>query len=291
MTTKEKTITVTATINAPVRKVWKFWTTPFHITQWNNASDDWHTPHAENDLREGGKFLSRMEARDGSWGFDFSGVYTDVVEHSRIGYTLDDGRKVNIRFEAKGDQTLVTETFEPESTNTLELQQSGWQAILDNFKKYVENSDKIGKLRFERTIDANVAKVYQTMIDKKHYEDWASVFAPGSHFKGSWEKGAKILFLAPGENGEMGGMVSRIEENIPQKFVSIEHLGIVHHGNEITSGEDVKGWAGALENYSFREEKGKTILSVELDANENYKSYFEKTWPKALDRLQAICEG
>ena len=109
METSERTrITVETTINAPVEKVWECWTEPRHITQWNQASDDWHTPRAENDLRAGGKFLSRMEAKDGSWGFDFSGQYDTVDMHKQIAYTMDDGRKVQVIFAAQDDTTTVT---------------------------------------------------------------------------------------------------------------------------------------------------------------------------------------
>lgn len=139
MGTQDKTIiTVEATINAPVEKVWQYWTLPEHITQWNNASGDWHTPHAENDLRAGGSFNSRMEAKDGSVGFDFEGVYDAVKTNEYIEYTIGDGRKVKITFTPDGDKTKVAESFEAETTNPIEMQQGGWQAILDNFKKYTE---------------------------------------------------------------------------------------------------------------------------------------------------------
>lgn len=131
-------ITVAATVNAPVEKVWEFWNTPAHIMKWCSASDDWHTPRAENDLRVGGAFSSRMEAKDGSFGFDFGGIYDKVETHKLIAYTLGDDRKVEIIFTAKGDATEVTETFEAEETNPVEMQQGGWQAIMDNFKKYTE---------------------------------------------------------------------------------------------------------------------------------------------------------
>lgn len=141
METSNKTIiTVEATVNAPVEKVWKFWTSPEHITKWNNASDDWHTPYAENDLRVGGKFTSRMEAKDGSFGFDFWGVYDVVVTNERIEYTLGDDRKVKIVFTDKGNATQVIESFEAENENSIELQKGGWQAILDNFRKYTEEN-------------------------------------------------------------------------------------------------------------------------------------------------------
>jgi uncharacterized protein YndB with AHSA1/START domain len=140
METATKTrITVHANIKAPIEKVWAFWSKPEHITKWNNASDDWHTPHAENDLRRGGKFHSRMEARDGSIGFDFGGVYDDVRENEYVEYTMGDGRKVEVSFTNQGNETSVSETFEAETTNSVELQRSGWQAILNNFKKYAES--------------------------------------------------------------------------------------------------------------------------------------------------------
>jgi uncharacterized protein YndB with AHSA1/START domain len=141
METKEKTvITVENLVNAPVSKVWNYWTSPDHITKWNFASDDWHSPWAENDLRPGGSFSARMEAKDGSFGFDFSGVYDEVKNHEFIEYTLGDGRRVKINFTAQGNATKVVESFDAETENSIELQKGGWQAILDNFKKYTESN-------------------------------------------------------------------------------------------------------------------------------------------------------
>ena len=137
-TNDKKVITVAATVHAPVAKVWALWTAPEHIVNWNSASDDWHTPRAENDLRPGGTFLSRMEAKDGSFGFDFGGVYDEVKTHELIAYTLGDGRKVEVVFTSKGDSTEIISSFEAEETNPVEMQKGGWQAILNNFKKYAE---------------------------------------------------------------------------------------------------------------------------------------------------------
>ncbi|MCX2452803.1 SRPBCC family protein [Pedobacter sp. PLR] len=141
MTTQDQTvITVAATVNAPIDIVWKAWTNPSDIKKWNAASDDWHTPTAENDLRPGGKFSSRMEARDGSFGFDFDGIYDEVITNELISYTLGDQRKVKITFEKNTEGVKITESFDAENTNPIEMQRGGWQAILDNFKKYVESS-------------------------------------------------------------------------------------------------------------------------------------------------------
>jgi uncharacterized protein YndB with AHSA1/START domain len=126
-------------VKAPVEKVWKCWSSPEDITQWNSASPDWHTPFAENDLRPGGKFVSRMEAKDGSVGFDFGGVYEEVITNQRISYIIGDGRKVTVEFTPLENETRVVESFEAEEVNSIELQRGGWQAILNNFKNYVES--------------------------------------------------------------------------------------------------------------------------------------------------------
>lgn len=135
---KSTSITIETTVNAPVEKVWERWTRPEHITKWNAASDDWHTPTATNDLRPGGTFTSRMEARDGSMGFDFGGTYDQVDQHRLISYTMGDGRRVSVTFDDRDGKTKVIETFDAETENSLEMQRAGWQAILDNFKKYTE---------------------------------------------------------------------------------------------------------------------------------------------------------
>ena len=137
-TAQKNKIQVETMVNAPVEKVWNYWTSPQHIMKWNNASDDWHTPSVENDFKVGGKFLARMEARDGSMGFDFWGIYDQIIEHELIEYTLGDNRKVTINFSGNGNQTQVIETFEAEKDNSEEMQKGGWQSILDNFKAYVE---------------------------------------------------------------------------------------------------------------------------------------------------------
>ena len=136
----KKAITVATLIKAPIEKVWRSWTEPIHITRWNFASNDWWAPRATNDLTKGGKFSFRMEAKDGSFGFDLEGVYDRVEIQKRIDYTLSDGRKVMVEFVIDGSACKVVEEFEAETENSEELQRAGWQAILDNFKKYVEEN-------------------------------------------------------------------------------------------------------------------------------------------------------
>jgi uncharacterized protein YndB with AHSA1/START domain len=140
MNTSEKTtLTVETIVNAPIQKVWDSWTSPEHIIKWNSPSPDWHTPKAENDLRTGGKFLSRMEAKDGSFGFDFAGVYTNVKTNEQISYVIDDGRKVDVSFTQSGNTVKIVESFEAEDINPIEMQQGGWQAIINSFKSYTES--------------------------------------------------------------------------------------------------------------------------------------------------------
>lgn len=133
-------VTISTRINAPVEKSWDYFFTPEHIVKWNTASDDWHTPSASGDLRPGGRFTSRMEARDGSMGFDFGGVYDEVIPNKFASYTMDDGRKVSISFISTENGTEIVEKFEAETSNPVQFQQAGWQAILDSFKKYTENN-------------------------------------------------------------------------------------------------------------------------------------------------------
>lgn len=139
METANKTVvTVEATVNAPVEKVWESWSNPQHIKNWAFASDDWHAPYADNDLRVDGTFTTKMAAKDGSFSFEFGGVYTRVEQYKAIEYVLGDGREVKIIFEPDGNSTRIIESFDAENTHPVEMQRGGWQAILNNYKKYTE---------------------------------------------------------------------------------------------------------------------------------------------------------
>lgn len=131
-------ITVETLVNAGLTQVWDAWNNPTDIQRWNSAHESWHTPHSTVDLREGGKFMARMEAKDGSAGFDFEGTYTRIVPNETIEYRMSDGREVRIEFGERDGGVLVKETFDAESENPPEMQREGWQAILDNFGRHVE---------------------------------------------------------------------------------------------------------------------------------------------------------
>ena len=149
------------------------------------------------------------------------------------------------------------------------------------------------KLQFKIDIQAPAAKVYDCMLglnQKSTYEQWTTLFNPTSSYEGTWEKGNKILFVGVDEKGEKGGMVSRIAENTLNQFVSIQHIGLLKGDQEITSGPDVEKWANGFENYSFEEKNGITTVTVELDTTEDFKSFMNDTYPKALEALKELCE-
>lgn len=133
-------VAIETTVTANTKKVWDYWNKPEHITKWNFAADDWHCPKAKNDLRVGGKLKSRMEAKDGSFGFDFEAIYDEVIVQKKITYTIADGRQATTDFENLDGKTKITTVFDAENENPVEMQRSGWQAILNNFKKYVESN-------------------------------------------------------------------------------------------------------------------------------------------------------
>ncbi len=131
-------ISISVSVNAKAEKAWDYWTKPEHIVNWNHASDDWHTPRATVDLKVGGHFMSRMEAKDGSFGFDFTGQYVAIDNQKLIEYEIIGGRTVKIEFKTVENQTEISQTFQAEDENSLEMQRQGWQAIMNNFKKYIE---------------------------------------------------------------------------------------------------------------------------------------------------------
>ncbi|MBK9331349.1 MAG: SRPBCC domain-containing protein [Ignavibacteria bacterium] len=149
------------------------------------------------------------------------------------------------------------------------------------------------KLQFKVSINAPVSKVYDLMLgisNKSTYDQWTSMFHPSSTYEGSWDKGSKILFVGVDEKGEKGGMVSRIAENIPNQFVSIQHYGLLKADKEITEGPEVEKWANGFENYTFEENNGTTTVTVDLDTTEDFVDFMNQTYPKALGKLKEICE-
>lgn len=286
MTTATKsTITVSTRVDAPVEKVWELFTTPKHITQWYNASPDWFAPRASNDLRIGGKFLTRMEAVDGSFGFDMEGTYLDVIPHEKFVYEMGDGRKVTTTFKPEGDKTVVTQEFDPEQSNPLEMQEQGWKAILDNFNRFVEYTKKYPPLSFSIDINAPRTNVWNMMTDEKTYSKWVDAAWPNSFYEGSWKEGEHLLFLGKDNSGTKAKLVFFR----PYEISLAEHVAMIDKGKEIVS--DELGWVGSKELYLFTEERGKTTLEVVMYITPNWHEMFSHDWPKALAKLKELCES
>jgi uncharacterized protein YndB with AHSA1/START domain len=284
-------ITVTTNVTNSIKNTWELWNTPYHIMRWNQASTDWHTSYAENDLKTGGSFLSRMESRDGKMSFDFEGAYLCVKKEEEIEYEIPDGRNVRVEFREEEGITVITETFDTENTNPVELQRAGWQAILDSFAKYAGLAGNGIILRYSVSIQRRPEDVMAAMISEPGYKYWTSAFNESSHYEGSWEKGKRISSVGMDANGKKGGMISSIKELIPGKFLSIEHTGLIENGEEITNRADVEKWKGMLENYYFRPVNELTEVTIEMGSIEGFDDYFNKTWPVALNRLKSYCEN
>lgn len=147
------------------------------------------------------------------------------------------------------------------------------------------------KMNVSTTINAPRKVVWDTMLNDKTYREWTSAFNPkGSWYEGDWSQGSTIRFLGPGEDGSLGGMLSRIKENRPYEYFSIEHIGIIQDGKEDTTSDEVRKWTPAFENYTFKDRNGQTELLVDMDVDEAHKAMFEDRWPKALDKLKALAE-
>ena len=147
------------------------------------------------------------------------------------------------------------------------------------------------KIHFSKTINAPKTRVWNTMLEDATFRDWTRAFNPkGSWYEGDWNRGSKIRFVGPNDDGKLEGMVSRINDNRPYEYVSIEHLGVIHDGKEDTTSPEAKKWSPAFENYTFKERNGATELLVDMDTDEEHKKMFEDMWPKALDRLKELAE-
>ncbi|MEO7100254.1 MAG: SRPBCC domain-containing protein [Luteolibacter sp.] len=225
-----ESITIEARVKAPVEKVWQFWTEPRHIIRWCAASEDWHTPRAEMDLRVGGKFTQRMEAKDGSFGFDFGGIYDAVIPNELLEYSLEDGRKVKVGFAREDDETIVTETFDAETENPVEMQRNGWQSILDHFKTYAEwTAQPQRELVGSRVIDAPIALVWQAWTDPKHLAKWwgpNGFFSTFSDFE--LRENGPSRFVMHGPDGTNYDNALVYAEIVPPRKIVLDHVSNPH---------------------------------------------------------------
>ncbi|MCH7409433.1 SRPBCC domain-containing protein [Belliella sp. DSM 111904] len=286
-------IEVRTAIKSNLEQVWNAWIDPKHIVNWNFASDTWHCPAAQLELKKGGRFTYTMAAKDGSMAFDFSGVFEQVQEMKILTFKLDDGRAVEVEFQQDGEEVLLIERFEPEQLNDVDLQKSGWQAIVDNFRIYVQglSEDEKVEISIETQIDAPKSTVFEVMLADKTYREWVSAFHPGSYFIGSWDKvGGELLFVGPNEQGEDSGMIAEVLEYAYGEKVTLIYTGLFSKGKRIFEGKAVDTWKGGKESYALIEMNGITHLTVKSEIPSAYAASFEQSWEQALDILKRLCE-
>lgn len=292
-------ITVQSTIQADTQKVWDFYTQPEHIIGWNFASDDWHCPRATNDLRVGGKFSARMEARDGSYGFDFNTLYDEVVVHEKIAYTMEDGRKADITFSGENGTTLVTVTFDAENQNDPEMQRVGWQAILDNFKKYVElkalrffefSVDKENStIYIKRDFNATLQKVWQAWTTAELLDRWWGPEPWRAETKAmDFREGGYWLYAMVGPEGERHwGRLDYIEIKNEESFRAKD--GFCDENGTPSSELPQNLW-----EIVFRETDGKVLVDMTLifdnpeDLETNIQMGFKEGFTIGLNQLDEL---
>ena len=292
-------ITVQSTIQADTQKVWDFYTQPEHIIGWNFASDDWHCPRATNDLRVGGKFSARMEAKDGSYGFDFNTLYDEVEVHEKIAYTMEDGRKAAITFSGENGATLVTVTFDAENQNDLEMQRSGWQAILDNFKKYVElkalrffefSVDKENSpIYIKRDFNASLQRVWQAWTTAELLDRWWGPEPWRAETKAiDFREGGYWLYAMVGPEGERHwGRLDYIEIKNEESFRAKD--GFCDENGTPSSELPQNLW-----EIVFRETDGKVLVYMTLifdspeDLETNIQMGFKEGFTAGLNQLDEL---
>ena len=292
-------ITVQSTIQADTQKVWDFYTQPEHIIGWNFASDDWHCPRATNDLRVGGKFSARMEAKDGSYGFDFNTLYDEVEVHEKIAYTMEDGRKAAITFSGENGATLVTVTFDAENQNDLEMQRSGWQAILDNFKKYVElkalrffefSVDKENStIYIKRDFNASLQRVWQAWTTAELLDRWWGPEPWRAETKAiDFREGGYWLYAMVGPEGERHwGRLDYIEIKNEESFRAKD--GFCDENGTPSSELPQNLW-----EIVFRETDGKVLVDMILifdspeDLETNSRMGFKEGFTAGLNQLDEL---
>lgn len=283
-TMKTSKIAIEAKVLAGVSTVWNYYTKPDHIVHWNFANDDWQCPRAENDLKVGGKYIARMEAKDGSFGFDFEGIYDEIIEYERLTYTLLDGRKVTTTFEENDGETKVTTIFDPEQQNSVEMQKQGWQAILNNFKKYVE-SIEAPSLQIVRQFKVKPAIVFDMFTNPKSMPTWWGdnvTFDLDVRVGGKWtivRKAGETVYTALGEY---------LVVEPPHRLVySYAMPQFSPNTDTISIQIDADGEAGSVLTFTV---SGKDTVSELKALPEGSISESEKGWQMGFDLMEQFWE-
>ncbi len=274
-------ITIQTIVSADKKKVWDYYTEPKHIVNWNFASDNWCCPGAENDLRIGGKYKARMEAKDKSVGFDFEAVYNEIVEGEKFTYTMEDGREVNGSFEDLDGKTKVTIIFDAEKENSEEMQKDGWQSILNQFKSYVEKQQKEIIAKASVNVDASPSQVWEALTNSERVKQYMF----GAEVISTWKEGTPIKWKGEwkGKTFEDKGKILKIESEQLLKYT---------HFSPLTGKEDkTENYHTVTIRLNAEDNQTNITLTQEGNGTEQEKEHSEKNWQMMLENLKKIVEN
>ncbi len=316
-------IILTTTINATPEQCYNSYLDPQDNKRWNTAGFGWTVGFTKIDAKVGGSFAVEYKYAVGKYDFILGGVYTKLVQNRLIRYDMPqnmaefkvNARKVEVGFEDNnvvsekaprqsatatpqegnlnenlqmGNSTKVTITFDAEEMNSIERQEQGWQAILNNFKTFVERKSNPNNAALNKSvvINSSAEKVWNAIVDNENYKLWTAQFCAGSYYEGEMTYDSKIRFLSPNKSG----LSSVVRVCIPNFQISFEHLGFIKDGVEDLDNPEFSGWKGARETYTLREENGKTTLEIYQEMTINEPEFFDKSWDKALAIIKQIAE-
>lgn len=291
-------ITINKTINASVNHVWQAYLDPEDNKRWNTAGFGWTVGETHFDPRVGGKFEAEYKSPDGKNDFMLEGTFVEIIENQKIIYEMPQNemdkakRVVEINFESVGNdstsQTNFTVTFDAEDMNTLDRQKQGWNAILENFKKFVErkSNPKNQALQKSIKIKSSPHKVWKVLTNKEKYKLWTAPFTDGSYYEGEMQYLNKIYFLSP----DNIGLVSEVKVCIPDFQLSFEHLGTVKDGVEDLDSVEFGSWKGARETYTLSFNDGITTLDIYQDMSAKENQFFDSKWDTALEIIKQIAQ-
>ncbi len=276
-------IEIEVLIKNSLDKVWEYWTGQPFISQWYSASDDWWTPWVNQNFQVDQGFVYRMEARDGSMGFDFSGVFTEIVDHEKIVYVLEDGRKVLTTFEERDGRILLKQAFDAEDQNSAQMQKDGWQAILNHFKSFCEG-DQI-EMSFRTVLGTNPNRVWEYLTLPRLYEEWAIAFSEQPKFVGQWVEGGTIDFI----DFQEGGTRVQLDKVKPFEKLYMTHIAMIDgQAGIVEDHPEAPTWVGTKENYDLELVGKETILTIHIMCHPKYVDYLRNSWEKAVKLMTHV---
>jgi len=279
-------ITVSIEINERLDLVWEKFTRADHIVNWYFASPSWHAPSANVDFVDGGMFSIRMEAWDKSFGFDYKGKFQRITPMKSIQYILEDQREVLTSFTEYESAVKITQTFESEDANNLELQKQGWQATLESFKRYVETDFLI----FESHIDIHASQevIWDSITQLEKYQIWTKAFSENAIFHGQWRQGETLDFITPNR----GGTRVLVDALIPNNSIHLVHTAVITPDNQSDStSPSAKPWVNTIENYELINKDNIVTFVAHIECHRSFYDFMKSSWDKALVDLKSYNES